>query len=216
MSAVNNNRRSVNERKWSSTILCQDSSSILNNLTLTTSSISPLDIDFHFPQINFISNSHNSSLFEKPNCLSHSRLTAMRTSASRVAQRAVFNASQKRAYSNPRHLLSISNLAPKEFATLVKNAAARKQAVKSGQIPASMSAGLANQTVAMMFSKRSTRTRVSTEAAVTLLGGHPMFLGSNDIQLGVSFAIVIFSIDSETDSCRSMSHYTTLRWSSHP
>jgi ornithine carbamoyltransferase len=38
----------------------------------------------------------------------------------------------------------------------------------------------------MMFSKRSTRTRVSTEAAVALMGGHPMFLGSGDIQLGVN------------------------------
>jgi ornithine carbamoyltransferase len=38
----------------------------------------------------------------------------------------------------------------------------------------------------MLFSKLSTRTRVSTEAAVALMGGHPMFLGKNDIQLGVS------------------------------
>jgi ornithine carbamoyltransferase len=41
----------------------------------------------------------------------------------------------------------------------------------------------------MMFSKRSTRTRVSTEAAVTMLGGNPMFLGKDDIQLGVRFAL---------------------------
>lgn len=38
----------------------------------------------------------------------------------------------------------------------------------------------------MMFSKRSTRTRVSTEAAVVTMGGHPMFLGKEDIQLGVN------------------------------
>jgi ornithine carbamoyltransferase len=38
----------------------------------------------------------------------------------------------------------------------------------------------------MMFSKRSTRTRVSTEGAVVQLGGHPMFLGKDDIQLGVN------------------------------
>ena len=36
------------------------------------------------------------------------------------------------------------------------------------------------------FNKRSTRTRVSTEAAVTTMGGHPMFLGKDDIQLGVN------------------------------
>ncbi len=37
-----------------------------------------------------------------------------------------------------------------------------------------------------MFSKRSTRTRVSTEGAVVTMGGHPMFLGKDDIQLGVN------------------------------
>lgn len=37
-----------------------------------------------------------------------------------------------------------------------------------------------------MFTKRSTRTRVSSEAAISMLGGHPLFLGSADIQLGVN------------------------------
>lgn len=80
--------------------------------------------------------------------------------------------------------MSISDLAPSEFSALVRNAAARKQDVKSGRVPR-LSNGLAGETVAMMFNKRSTRTRVSTEAAVTMLGGHPMFLGKDDIQLGV-------------------------------
>ncbi|KAK0386554.1 hypothetical protein NLU13_6389 [Sarocladium strictum] len=97
----------------------------------------------------------------------------------------------KRTYSSqataaPRHFLSISDLTPGEFTTLVKNAASRKQAVKSGQSPHLISSGLAGRAVAMMFNKRSTRTRVSTEAAVTMLGGHPMFLGKDDIQLGVN------------------------------
>jgi ornithine carbamoyltransferase len=38
----------------------------------------------------------------------------------------------------------------------------------------------------MIFSKRSTRTRVASETATQLLGGQPMFLGSADIQLGVN------------------------------
>ncbi|KGQ03635.1 Ornithine carbamoyltransferase [Beauveria bassiana D1-5] len=85
----------------------------------------------------------------------------------------------------PRHLMSIADLAPAEFANLVRLGAARKTQVKSGAVPATLRDGLAGQTVAMLFSKRSTRTRVSTEAAVTMLGGHPMFLGKDDIQLGV-------------------------------
>lgn len=82
--------------------------------------------------------------------------------------------------------MSISDLTPAEFTTLVRNAAARKTAVKSGDIPHGLSTGLAGKTVAMMFNKRSTRTRVSTESAVTMLGGNSMFLGKDDIQLGVS------------------------------
>lgn len=85
--------------------------------------------------------------------------------------------------------MSISDLTPSEFSALVRNAAARKNDVKSGRVPR-LSNGLAGETVAMMFSKRSTRTRVSTEAAVTMLGGHPMFLGKDDIQLGVGTPLV--------------------------
>jgi ornithine carbamoyltransferase len=81
--------------------------------------------------------------------------------------------------------MSIGDVSPTEFATLVRNAASHKAGVKSGQISKSLNGSLAGKTVAMMFSKRSTRTRVSTEAAVALLGGHPMFLGKDDIQLGV-------------------------------
>lgn len=111
----------------------------------------------------------------------------MRTSAFRAARGAV-NGLQKRAYSQaqgPRHLTSIADLTPLEFSTLVRNAAARKEVVKAGQTPTSLATSLAGKTIAIMFNKRSTRTRVSTEAAVTILGGHPMFLGKDDIQLGV-------------------------------
>ncbi|KAI8963382.1 ornithine carbamoyltransferase precursor-like protein [Daldinia sp. FL1419] len=94
-----------------------------------------------------------------------------------------------RAYSTAkpvRHLTSIGDLSAAEFSKLVLNAAAHKKTVKSGGVPADLGRKLAGQTVAMMFNKLSTRTRVSTEAAVTMLGGHPMFLGKNDIQLGVN------------------------------
>lgn len=43
---------------------------------------------------------------------------------------------------------------------------------------------LAGQTWAMIFSKSSTRTRVSFDVGIHELGGHPIFLNKNDIQLG--------------------------------
>jgi ornithine carbamoyltransferase len=82
--------------------------------------------------------------------------------------------------------MSIADVTAVEFTALVRNAGAFKQMVKAGEAPVALSRSLAGKTVAMTFSKRSTRTRVSTEAAVALMGGHPMFLGRDDIQLGVS------------------------------
>ena len=43
---------------------------------------------------------------------------------------------------------------------------------------------LAGQTWAMIFAKSSTRTRVSFEVGIHELGGNPLFLNRNDIQLG--------------------------------
>lgn len=86
----------------------------------------------------------------------------------------------------PRHLLSIADLTPAEFSALVRNASSHKRAIKSGSISQNLLGSLSGKTVSMLFNKRSTRTRVSTEVAVAQMGGHPMFLGKEDIQLGVN------------------------------
>lgn len=66
------------------------------------------------------------------------------------------------------------DLSSAELTSLVRNAESHKKAVKSGSVPASLFGALTGKTVAMTFNKRSTRTRVSTEAAVAMLGGHPL------------------------------------------
>ena len=93
--------------------------------------------------------------------------------------KATLRAASKSAAARP--LMSTRSL----LSTLVRQASRVKLAIKSGNIPSSLQGTLAGKTIALMFSKRSTRTRVSTEAAVVYMGGHPMFLGQDDIQLGV-------------------------------
>jgi ornithine carbamoyltransferase len=48
------------------------------------------------------------------------------------------------------------------------------------------SQSLFSKSIALLFSKRSTRTRLSAETAAELLGGRALFLGKEDIQLGVN------------------------------
>jgi len=52
------------------------------------------------------------------------------------------------------------------------------------QHPQNYRDALAGQTLAMIFEKSSTRTRVSFEAGMFQLGGHALFLSARDIQLG--------------------------------
>lgn len=78
-----------------------------------------------------------------------------------------------------KHLLSIEELAPQELNQLIDLAVDLK--TSRGE---HASQPLAGQTWALIFSKSSTRTRVSFEVGIRELGGSVMFLSSNDIQLG--------------------------------
>ena len=120
--------------------------------------------------------------------------SALRSLTKAQCRRYSFPASPPTSPFAPRHLLSIADLTPAELTTLVQNAYQHKQAIKSGSIPRNLLGALAGKTVAMTFSKRSTRTRVSTEGAVVTMGGHPMFLGKEDIQLGVQLLNHFFDL----------------------
>ncbi len=78
-----------------------------------------------------------------------------------------------------KHLLSIEAMEPKSIETILENAATMKAQRGNNQHQS-----LAGQTWAMMFSKSSTRTRVSFEVGIRELGGNVMFLNANDMQLG--------------------------------
>ena len=78
-----------------------------------------------------------------------------------------------------KNLLSIEELSTSQLIGLV-DTAAKLKAERGNHA----SKPLAGQTWAMIFTKSSTRTRVSFEVGIRELGGSPMFLSSNDIQLG--------------------------------
>jgi ornithine carbamoyltransferase len=78
-----------------------------------------------------------------------------------------------------KHLLSIESLSRAEMDAILADAAVMKR--ERGRHKAQP---LAAQTWALMFSKSSTRTRVSFEVGIRELGGQVMFLSANDIQLG--------------------------------
>ncbi|MCK5809742.1 MAG: ornithine carbamoyltransferase [Cocleimonas sp.] len=80
-----------------------------------------------------------------------------------------------------RHFLTLRDFNSKELSTLIQRAIELKQAWKGGSRSYQP---LKNQTLAMIFEKSSTRTRVSFETGMVQLGGHGMFLSSNDTQLG--------------------------------
>ena len=74
------------------------------------------------------------------------------------------------------NVLTIDDLTADELATVLERAAD----YKADGAPDAM----AGRTLAMIFEKPSTRTRVSFETGATQLGGHAIFLGPDDIHLG--------------------------------
>jgi ornithine carbamoyltransferase len=82
----------------------------------------------------------------------------------------------------PRHYLDVDDLTADELSAVLDRAAAMKGAVAAGG-PGATDDPLRRRTLAMLFEKPSTRTRVSFETGMTQLGGHAVFLGPNDTQL---------------------------------
>lgn len=80
----------------------------------------------------------------------------------------------------PRHFLSIADLSQAELLALLDRAAELKRARGTTAHPRP----LADKSVAVLFDKASTRTRISFEVGIHELGGQPVTLISKDTQLG--------------------------------
>jgi ornithine carbamoyltransferase len=79
-----------------------------------------------------------------------------------------------------RHFLRLTDLTPAELNHILLRGIELKAMHKAGEAYEP----LLNQTLAMIFEKSSTRTRISFETGMTQLGGHAIFLSSHDTQLG--------------------------------
>jgi ornithine carbamoyltransferase len=78
-----------------------------------------------------------------------------------------------------KHLLSIETLARADMETILADTVGiKRERGRHAALP------LAGQTWAMLFSKSSTRTRVSFEVGIRELGGKAIFLPASEIQLG--------------------------------
>ena len=79
-----------------------------------------------------------------------------------------------------RSLLTLADFSGEEIHKLLDLSIDLKKKMKNNEVFQPM----LTRSMAMIFQKRSTRTRVSTETGIAYLGGHALFLGSDDIQLG--------------------------------
>lgn len=117
--------------------------------------------------------------------MSAARIGSLLASAPRcslaTSARGIHTSSVVRA---PKSLLTLADLSTSELDGLVRRAAELKGALKRGQ--PSVHPSLAGKSIGILFTKRSTRTRIASETSVATLGGHPMFLSPSDIQLGVN------------------------------
>ena len=92
-------------------------------------------------------------------------------------------------------LLTLAELTPEELSSLLNHSIRIKEDLKNGRLEPV----LKGKTLAMVFQKPSTRTRVSFEAGMYHLGGHAINLSSSEMQLSRG--------ESAEDTAKTLSRY---------
>ena len=114
-----------------------------------------------------------------------------------------------------KNFINFDDLSINDLQGIIDRAISLKEEYKSGQINDS----LQNKTLAMIFDKSSTRTRVSFEAGMTQLGGQSLFLSDKDIQLGrgepITDSAIVISSMVDAVMLRLSSHEDIIEFSKH-
>ena len=114
-----------------------------------------------------------------------------------------------------KNFINFDDLSHQELQGIIDHAISLKKEHKSGKLNDS----LKNKTLAMIFDKSSTRTRVSFEAGMTQLGGQSLFLSEKDIQLGrgepITDSAIVISSMVDAVMLRLSSHEDIIEFSKH-
>ena len=108
------------------------------------------------------------------------------------------------------HLLAIDDVA-EDFEDILHWAIEFKRMWKSGDEIAMNFFPLADMAVGSIYEKPSTRTRVSFEVGINRLGGYPLTLLKNDIQLGNLRLLLIQQMSSQDSWCNNIQMLWTRR-----
>ncbi len=114
-----------------------------------------------------------------------------------------------------RHFISLLDLSPDELLSVLDRADEMKKEVKAGQTSQAMQ----GKTLALLFDKSSTRTRVSFEAGMNQMGGNALFLSPADAQIGrgepIEDTARVISSMVDIIAIRTGSHGNIIRFAEH-
>ncbi|CAH0521374.1 unnamed protein product [Peronospora belbahrii] len=152
------------------------------------------------PAVSILYKSNNNSLLHRERqipqpamsllSLTRRRLSLLRLPSSSfhsiMSQHDLSTAATQLASLKGQNFMSAAQLNTEQLSGLLAQAQEFKATYSDEATKASAPKPLTGEICSMIFQKRSTRTRISSEVGMHLLGGKGLFLSSDDIQLGVN------------------------------